>query len=494
METRPEPMSAPTSLVRDRDLGSQSSHSSLAALKRRPDLTQEPSLEPSHLPPRDLPAEPTPDHALVWHEERLFLLDQRYLPARSEFLEIPTASAAAKAIKDMVVRGAPAIGIAAAYGVVLAARDRFRQDPQAWPDLIQADLQELAASRPTAVNLFWALERMRRCLAGLHAGLSDGSDSDPVRGQLIRPDAQARVDAQVPTPATATPEQADTDPTPALLAEALAIHAEDIAANRRMGQLGASLIQGPTAVITHCNAGALATGGFGTALGVIRQAWAEGRISYVYADETRPWLQGTRLTAWELAQDGIPVTLQADGAAASLMAQGGIGWVIVGADRIAANGDVANKIGTYGLAILARHHGIRFMVAAPTSTIDWGIADGRAIPIEDRDPGEVLACGGNHLGPAGVGARNPVFDVTPAALVDAIVTERGIVERPTKDRMRALLATAKDQDRHAGHPVSALDQDSLAGDLGSALGQGRACNPVSEPLRSVADVRAPGDR
>ncbi len=444
METRPEPMSAPTSTVRDRDPRSQSSQSNLAHLERHPDLPQEPPLEPSHLPPRDLPAVPTPDHALVWHDDRLYLLDQRYLPARAEFLEIASAAAAAKAIKDMVVRGAPAIGIAAAYGVVLAARDRFRQDPQAWPDLIEADLQELAASRPTAVNLFWALERMRRRLAGLRAGLSDGSDSDPVTGPLIRSDAQALVDAQAPTPATVTldPEQAGTDPTPALLAEALAIHAEDIAANRRMGQLGASLIQGPTAVITHCNAGALATGGFGTALGVIRQAFAEGRISQVYADETRPWLQGTRLTAWELAQDGIPVTLQADGAAASLMAQGGIGWVIVGADRIAANGDVANKIGTYGLAILARHHGIRFMVAAPTSTIDWGIADGAAIPIEERDPGEVLACGGNHLGPAGVGVRNPVFDVTPAALVDAIVTERGIVERPTTEGMRALLANA----------------------------------------------------
>jgi len=360
---------------------------------------------------------PSPDHALVWQDGRLYLLDQRLLPERAEFLEIASAAATAKAIKDMVVRGAPAIGIAAAYGVVLAARDRFRQDTQAWPALIQIDFQELAASRPTAVNLFWALERMRRCLAG--------------------PDLR----------------QADADPTPALLAEALAIHAEDIAANHRMGQLGASLIQGPTAVITHCNAGALATGGFGTALGVIRQAWAEGKITRVYADETRPWLQGTRLTAWELAQDGIPVTLQADGAAASLMAKGGIGWVIVGADRIAANGDVANKIGTYGLAILARHHGIRFMVAAPTSTIDWSIPDGTAIPIEERDPAEVLACGGQRLGPAGVGARNPVFDVTPAALVDAIVTERGIVARPTAEQMRALLAAGDDQGGLAGCPV-----------------------------------------
>ena len=449
METRPEPMSTPISSSPDRD----------QAPVATPGQSSPARPEPQRLPPRDLPAEPTPDHALVWHEDRLFLLDQRYLPARADFLAIDSAPAAARAIKDMVVRGAPAIGIAAAYGVVLAARDRFRQDPQAWPDLIQADLDELAASRPTAVNLFWALERMRRRLAGLTAGLPGASKVDPVIGAFQgRPEPYVKAHGQ--SGATANTGQAGfdlcqtaADPMPALLAEALAIHAEDIAANRRMGQLGASLIQGPTAVITHCNAGALATGGFGTALGVIRQAHAEGKITQVYADETRPWLQGTRLTAWELAQDGIPVTLQADGAAASLMARGGIGWVIVGADRIAANGDVANKIGTYGLAILARHHGIRFMVAAPTSTIDWGIADGCAIPIEERDPGEVLACGGSRLGPAGVGARNPVFDVTPAALVDAIVTERGIVERPTAERMRALLVAVDHKDRLAGNPV-----------------------------------------
>ena len=456
METRPEPMSTPISSSPDRD---QAPVSTLG----QSNLTQ---LEPQHLPPQALPAKPTPDHALVWHEGRLFLLDQRYLPARADFLAIDSAAATARAIKDMVVRGAPAIGITAAYGVVLAARDRFRQDPQAWPDLIQADLDELAASRPTAVNLFWALERMRRCLAELTAGFSAKGRPLAVNSERSVVDLD-KLDAE-PDRVVADPGQADAvsgrlgvdpgqvgaDPTPALLAEALAIHAEDIAANRRMGQLGASLIQGPTAVITHCNAGALATGGFGTALGVIRQAYAEGRITQVYADETRPWLQGTRLTAWELAQDGIPVTLQVDGASASLMARGGIGWVIVGADRIAANGDVANKIGTYGLAILARHHGIRFMVAAPTSTIDWSIADGSAIPIEERDPGEVLACGGNRLGPAGVSARNPVFDVTPAALVDAIVTERGIVERPTAERMRALLVPVEEKDRLAGNPVS----------------------------------------
>ena len=464
METRPEPMSTPLSSSLDRDQAPVSI----------PGQSSPARLEPQHLPPQALPAEPTPDHALVWHEGHLFLLDQRYLPARADFMAIDSAAATARAIKDMVVRGAPAIGIAAAYGVVLAARDRFRQDPQAWPDLIQTDLDELAASRPTAVNLFWALERMRRRLAELTAGLwakcrplavKPEHAGDYLDKLNVEPDKVVAISGltdAVSGRLGVDPGQVGADPTPALLAEALAIHAEDIAANRRMGQLGASLIQGPTAVITHCNAGALATGGFGTALGVIRQAYAEGRITQVYADETRPWLQGTRLTAWELAQDGIPVTLQADGAAASLMARGGIGWVIVGADRIAANGDVANKIGTYGLAILARHHGIRFMVAAPTSTIDWGIADGSAIPIEERDPGEVLACGGNRLGPAGVGARNPVFDVTPAALVDAIVTERGIVERPTAERMRALLVPVEEKDRLAGNPVSDLSGSTAA--------------------------------
>jgi methylthioribose-1-phosphate isomerase len=224
------------------------------------------------------------------------------------------------------------------------------------------------------------------------------------------------------------------------LREAQAIHAEDIAANHRMGELGAALIEGPTCVITHCNAGALATGGYGTALGVIRSAWAAGRIERVYADETRPWLQGSRLTAWELLQDRIPVTLLADGAAASRMAQGGIGWVIVGSDRIAANGDVANKIGTYGLAVAARHHGVKVMVVAPTSTIDFQVASGREIPIEVRSAQELLACGGAQVGAEGAEVWNPVFDVTPAALVDVIVTEKGIVWSPDRKKMEDLLS------------------------------------------------------
>ncbi|MEA3274826.1 MAG: S-methyl-5-thioribose-1-phosphate isomerase [Pseudomonadota bacterium] len=345
------------------------------------------------------PLSATPDHAIVWHDSQLHLLDQRYLPDRAEFLHLESAAATAQAIAAMVVRGAPAIGITAAYGVVLAARDSYAKHGGGWRSAMDVDLAALAASRPTAVNLFWALERMRRRIGGI------GED----------------------------------DPVPALLAEAQSIHAEDRAANLAMGELGAGLIEAPTEVITHCNAGALATGGYGTALGVIRSAYAAGRIKRVYADETRPWMQGSRLTAWELKHSGIPVVVQADGAAASLMAEGRVGWVIVGSDRIAANGDVANKIGTYGLAVLARHHGVRFMVAAPTSTIDLKVASGAEVPIEERAADEVLACGGRRLGPEGVDARNPVFDVTPAELVDFIVTERGVVEGPTTEKIRALM-------------------------------------------------------
>jgi methylthioribose-1-phosphate isomerase len=340
-----------------------------------------------------------PDNAVVWSDDNLYLLDQRVLPAEMRFVVCETAADTAKAIKDMVVRGAPAIGVTAAYGVVLAARERFRQSADGWRRGLADDLNLLAAARPTAVNLFWALERMRHLIADLD--------------QL--------------------------DPVPALLTEAKRIHVEDVAANRAMGELGAALIQGPTDIITHCNAGALATGGYGTALGVVRSAHAAGKVRRVYADETRPWLQGSRLTAWELHRSGIPVTVQADNVAASLMARGEIGWVIVGADRIAANGDVCNKIGTYSLAVLARHHGVLFMVAAPTATIDLNVASGAEIPIEERPGDEVLTCGGARLGPDGVEAHNPVFDVTPAALVDCIVTERGVVHQPDAAKIRALM-------------------------------------------------------
>ena len=224
-----------------------------------------------------------------------------------------------------------------------------------------------------------------------------------------------------------------------LLAEAHQIHAEDIAANRRMGELGAALIDRRGAVLTHCNTGSLATGGFGTALGVIRSAFAAGLVTQVYADETRPWLQGARLTAWELVQDRIPVTLLVDGAGAHLMRQGEVRWVIVGADRIAANGDTANKIGTYAAAVVARYHGVRFMVVAPTSTIDMSISDGGQIPIEARAADEVLTLAGRRIAAQGAAAWNPAFDVTPAGLIDAIVTERGVVLAPDAVKMAALM-------------------------------------------------------
>lgn len=339
--------------------------------------------------------------AVAWREEALELLDQRLLPGEIRYQRLLSAEEVAQAIRVMVVRGAPAIGITAAYGVVLAAKARYHQDPRHWRDLIEADMRQLAASRPTAVNLFWALQRM---------------------GQRIK--------------------NVEGPPVAQLLAEAQAIHQEDITANRRMGALGAALLGERTAVLTHCNAGALATGGYGTALGVIRSGFAAGLIERVYADETRPWLQGARLTAWELMQDGIPVTLLADGAASALLHQGKVCWVIVGADRIAANGDVANKIGTYHLAIAARYHGVRFMVVAPASTVDMSLQDGTAIPIEQRAAEELLSLGGQPVAAAGAEVWNPSFDVTPAALIDALVTERGVVLRPDAEKMAGLMAPA----------------------------------------------------
>ncbi len=350
--------------------------------------------------------------AVEWTGQGLSLLDQRILPLRHEQVLLEDAAGVAAAIRDMVVRGAPAIGVTAAYGVVLAARARYARSPATWAQDIEQDLQLLAASRPTAVNLFWALERMRTHIHTLYPGS--------------------------PAPSTKQGE-GGADPTPALLAEARKIHEEDIAANRHMGELGAACIEGRGRVITHCNTGSLATGGYGTALGVIRSAYAAGKIERVFADETRPWLQGARLTAWELVQDQIPVTLMADGAAAHLMRQGGVTWAIVGSDRIAANGDVANKIGTYNLAVAARYHGVKFMVVAPTSTVDMKIKSGAEIHIENRSPDEVLSLNGQRVAAPGAEAWNPSFDVTPAALVDVIVTEKGVVHAPTPEKMAAMM-------------------------------------------------------
>jgi methylthioribose-1-phosphate isomerase len=355
--------------------------------------------------------------AVEWEDGRLKLMDQRLLPARLEYLYFDNLADTARAIHDMVVRGAPAIGIAAAYAVVLAARDRHRANPRGWRAEIEPDLEKLASARPTAVNLHWAVERMRALIQVLPEGES-ANGASLHRGPRLDPIG---------------------DPLPRLLAEAKHIHSEDIAANRRMGELGAALIGAGSGVLTHCNAGALATGGYGTALGVVRAGVAAKRIKEVFADETRPWLQGARLTAWELLQDGIPVTLLSDGAAPWLMQQGKVQWVIVGADRIAANGDTANKIGTYMTAVAARHHGVKFMVAAPTSTIDMNTPEGSRIPIETRAENEILTAGGQRTAAAGARAWNPVFDVTPAGLIDAIVTEKGVVEQPTRAKMAALL-------------------------------------------------------
>ena len=331
-----------------------------------------------------------------WTGDALELLDQRTLPFEVKHLRYEDSDGVAEAIRQLVVRGAPAIGIAAAWGVVLAARRVEAADGAQAAVALEPAMQRLNAARPTAVNLAWALARMRRALQGA------GADW---RGVLER--------------------------------EAQAIAEEDLAANRRMGALGAALIEPGSGVLTHCNTGSLATAGFGTALGVIRAGVAQGRIERVYAGETRPWLQGARLTVWELQQDGIAPVLIADAAASHLMKTGAVRWVIVGADRICANGDTANKIGTYQLAIAARHHGVRFMVVAPSSTVDMHTPDGDAIHIEERDAAELFSLGGVRTAAERVGAWNPVFDVTPHTLIDAIVTERGVIERPDEAAMRA---------------------------------------------------------
>jgi len=339
--------------------------------------------------------------AIEWRDGALHLLDQRLLPLREHWVACHSAAEVAQAIRDMLVRGAPAIGISAAYGVVLGARQRAAAGED-WQETLTVDFELLAASRPTAVNLFWALNRMRERLTRT-AG----------EGALA-----------------------------ALEAEAVAIHLSDREANLTMAQLGVELIRKHDAskqtFLTHCNTGALATGGFGTALGVLRAAHLDGLVECVHADETRPWLQGSRLTAWELAGEGIPISLNVDAAAAHLMKTRNVAWVIVGADRITANGDVANKIGTYNLAVIAMHHGVRFMVVAPSSTIDMNLASGDDIPIEERAGHELLEAGGQRIA-ADVDAFNPVFDVTPADLIDAIVTERGVVERPDAKKMAELM-------------------------------------------------------
>ncbi|HXW64132.1 MAG TPA: S-methyl-5-thioribose-1-phosphate isomerase [Burkholderiaceae bacterium] len=340
---------------------------------------------------------------LRWHDDRLELLDQRLLPALLEYCKATTAQDVAQAIRAMVVRGAPAIGCAAAYGVALAARElRFGSRADFAAGMEKA-FALLAASRPTAVNLFWALQRMRGVLQQMQ-----GQDMSTI--------------AEV------------------LLDEAHAVLAEDIEINRALGTHGAQLLSHGARVLTHCNAGALATAGYGTALGVVRSAIESGKQISVIANETRPFLQGARLTAWELVQEGIAVTLITDGMSGHLMSRGEIDAVVVGADRVAANGDVANKIGSYMLAVLARRHGIPFYVACPLSSIDQQISDGSRIPIEERPSEEVLGFGETRWAPSGVAVRNPAFDVTPADLVSALITERGVVLKPDAQKIAALLS------------------------------------------------------
>ena len=338
---------------------------------------------------------------LRWRGGRLEMLDQRALPAECVYLPYDSAQSVATGIRDMVVRGAPAIGCAAAYGVALEALRLQAAQPADFRSGLERGLDALAKSRPTAVNLFWALRRMSGKLKAL-----EGASQKAVAN--------------------------------ALLAEAHVIREEDVRLNRQMGAHGERLLADGARVLTHCNAGALATAGHGTALGVVRSAVAAGKRITLYVDETRPFLQGARLTAWELAQDGIPAILIADSAAGHLMSRGEIDAVIVGADRVAANGDVANKIGTYTVAVLAQRHGIPFYVACPLSTIDLEVATGADIPIEERGAEEVIGYREQRWAPAGVAVRNPVFDVTPAALVTALITEKGVTAAPDRRKIQEL--------------------------------------------------------
>ena len=322
--------------------------------------------------------------AIRWDQDTLYLLDQTRLPTAEVWLQYTDYRSAAQAIRTMVVRGAPAIGITAAYAMVLAAQENACKVN--FPVAMSRAKDTLAASRPTAVNLFWALNRMEQCWLSVGPNL------------------------------------------PRLAEEAQAIHQEDIQMNKIMGQAGAELVPQGARILTHCNAGALATGGYGTALGIIRAAHAQGKVNMVYAGETRPLLQGARLTAYELSQDQIPVTLICDNMAGYLMAQGKVDMVVVGCDRMAANGDFANKIGTYSLAVLAKYHGIPFYTALPSSTIDMSIPDGSYIPVEQRSGDEVSNFAGVQTGT--VPTWNPSFDVTPHSLLTAAITERGILRPP----------------------------------------------------------------
>jgi methylthioribose-1-phosphate isomerase len=346
-------------------------------------------------------------NTLEWTTEGVRFIDQTKLPTEEAYVTCRTFEEVARAIKDMIVRGAPAIGVAAAMGVALGTRDAQAGDMAALRPQFENICDVLAATRPTAVNLFWAIRRMKETFA--------------------RAESQGKTVAELKE---------------ALIREAQQMYVEDIAACKAMGRNGAVLLPASGAVLTHCNAGALATCGYGTALGVIRAAIEMGKSISVYADETHPFLQGSRLTAWELAHDGIPTTVISDNMAGAMMRQGKIKAAVVGADRIAANGDVANKIGTYSVAVLAREHGIPFYVAAPWSTIDLETPDGDHIPIEQRAPTEVTHIAGRQMAPSGVKVENPAFDVTPNKYVTAIITERGVARSPYAEALRDMAQEA----------------------------------------------------
>ena len=338
---------------------------------------------------------------IAWEDGEVVMIDQRKLPSREVYVRCRTGRDVAKAIRTMVIRGAPAIGVAAAMGVALELRRSTATGTTQLATEFYRTCDLLAATRPTAVNLFWALERMKRVFAG---AMRAGQSTDELTATII--------------------------------AEADRVHDEDVASCRALGQHGAEVVPDEGRVLTHCNAGALATGGYGSALGVVRAAVEAGKRVVVYADETRPFLQGARLTAWELLRDGIETTVITDGMVGALMQSGRVDLVVVGADRIAANGDVANKIGTYTVAVLAREHDVPFYVAAPVSTIDLATPDGSGIPIEERDAREVTHLGALQLTPDGARVWNPAFDVTPARLVAGIITERGICRPPFTESLK----------------------------------------------------------
>ena len=341
---------------------------------------------------------------IEWKGDRVRMLDQRKLPQVVKYLDCRNASSVAQAIRTMAIRGAPAIGVAAAMGIALAAKKIRSTHPRFFAKTMERVCREMSGTRPTAANLFWAVGRMEKILEDVE---SDGVEE--VRKRLVR--------------------------------EALQILETDIEVNRKIGMYGKQLIKEGNGVLTHCNAGALATGGFGTALGVLYAARDEGKHFEVFVDETRPMLQGSRLTAWELVQEKIPATLITDNMAGVLMRKGLVHLVVVGADRIARNGDTANKIGTYGLAVLSKSHGIPFYVAAPASTLDLSLASGEEIPIEERSVAEVTHFRGYPVAPKGVKALNPAFDVTPHSLIHGIITEKGIIRKPFRKNLKKMFAT-----------------------------------------------------